>query len=113
MQGKKGLCPGKASRGVATGGTVGWEDPIELDEMREIVARDAKTMLPAMRRLVDYTHHRTLQRLTLDAVARSTVIDPDAIDPDATEELPLAEVTHTAPGARRSVDPAAPDAIDA
>ena len=100
----------------ATGGSVGWTDPIELDEMRESVARDAKTMLPAMRRLVDYTHHRTLQRLTLDAVARSTVIDPDALDPDATEELPLAEVPSRAgdtSGEHRLVDPAAPDAIDA
>jgi len=74
----------------ATGGAVAWDDPAELEEMREIVARDAKTMLPAMRRLVDYTHHRTLQRLTLDAVARDTYVDPDAVDPDATEELPIA-----------------------
>lgn len=101
----------------ATGGSVGWTDPIELEEMREIVARDAKTMLPAMRRLVDYTHHRTLQRLTLDAVARSAAVDPDAVDPDATEELPLVDGTPPAPwepgGERRTVDPAAPDAIDA
>lgn len=72
-----------------SGGDVDWE-PGELDHLREVVARDSKTMLPAMRRLVDYTHHRTLQRLTLESVASDVVVDPDAIDPDATEELPVA-----------------------
>lgn len=72
-----------------TGGAVEWADEAELEHLREVVARDAKTMLPAMRQLVDYTHHRTLQRLTLDAVASEVVVDPDAVDPDATEELPI------------------------
>jgi hypothetical protein len=39
-----------------------------------------------MRRLVDYTHHRTLQRLTLDAVAQAA---PPPGDPDATGDLPV------------------------
>lgn len=71
-----------------SGGDIGW-DAGELERLRDIVARDAKSVLPAMRRLVDYTHHRTLQRLALDAVARGTYVDPDAVDPDATEELPV------------------------
>jgi hypothetical protein len=71
-----------------SGGDIDW-DAGELERMRDIVARDAKSVLPAMRRLVDYTHHRTLQRLALDAVARGTYVDPDAVDPDATEELPV------------------------
>ncbi len=71
-----------------SGGGIDW-DPDELERLRDVVARDAKAILPAMRRLVDYTHHRTLQRLTLDAVASDITVDPDAVDPDATEELPV------------------------
>lgn len=52
-----------------TGGDLEWEEG-ELERLRDVVARDANQVLPAMRRLVDYTHHRTLQRLALDAVAR-------------------------------------------
>lgn len=70
------------------GGGVAWE-PGELDALRRAAAQDSKTLLPVMRRLVDYTHHRTIQRLTLDAVQRGTFPDPDAVDPDATEELPI------------------------
>lgn len=80
------------------GGGLEWDEG-ELERLRVVVADDAKSMLPAMRRLIDYTHHRTLQRLTLDAVTRTVELDPDAVDPDATEELPL-------------VDPAAPEAVD-
>lgn len=69
-----------------TGGDQTWE-PGELEHLRDVVASDSRAMLPAMRRLVDYTHHRTLQRLTLDAVGAD--VDPDAVDPDATEELPV------------------------
>lgn len=72
-----------------TGGNVEWDDEAELEQMRETVAQDARSMLPAMRRLVDYTHHRTLQRLALDAVSQGNAVDPDAVDPDATEELPV------------------------
>lgn len=72
-----------------TGGNVSWDDDAELEQMRETVAQDARSMLPAMRRLVDYTHHRTLQRLALDAVSHGNPVGPDAVDPDATEELPV------------------------
>ena len=42
------------------------------------------TMLVSMRRLVDYTHHRTIQRLTLDRV------DPGVFTPDdPTTELSI------------------------
>lgn len=77
-----------------SGGGVRWE-PDELEQLRDVVAREAKAVLPTMRRLVDYTHHRTLQRLTLDAVAQGVSVDPDAVDPDATGELPV--VTSPAP----------------
>ena len=72
-----------------SGGDIEWVDG-ELDQLRTVAAEDAKTLLPVMRRLVDYTHHRTLQRLTLDAVARGTYVDPDAVDPDATADLEIA-----------------------
>lgn len=70
-----------------TGGDADWE-PGELEHLRAVVAADARLMLPAMRRLVDYTHHRTLQRLTLAAVATEGE-RAGAVDPDATEELPV------------------------
>jgi hypothetical protein len=40
-------------------------------------------MLESMRHLVSYTHHRTIQRLALDAVQAGhlPVGDPDATDP--------------------------------
>jgi DNA-binding transcriptional MerR regulator len=71
-----------------TGGDITWAEG-ELDQLRTVAAADAKTLLPVMRRLVDYTHHRTLQRLTLDAVARGAYTDPDAVDPDATADLEI------------------------
>ena len=51
------------------GGDLEWA-PGELDEFRRVAAASATALLPSMRRLVDYTHHRTLQRLTLDAMAQ-------------------------------------------
>lgn len=63
-------------------------DPAELDAaglrtLRSSAAAESVTMLASMRRLVDYTHHRTIQRLALDAVAAGDlpVGDPDATDP--------------------------------
>jgi len=85
-----------------SGGDIEWGAG-ELDQLRTVAAQDAKTLLPAMRRLVDYTHHRTLQRLTLDAVARGTYVDPDAIDPDATADLDIT----APPDAAASADPEA------
>jgi DNA-binding transcriptional MerR regulator len=72
-----------------SGGAVDWE-PRELEQFRAAATAAAQTLLPSMRRLVDYTHHRTLQRLTLDRVTEEMVdeagVDLGA-DPDATDEL--------------------------
>jgi DNA-binding transcriptional MerR regulator len=58
--------------------------PGEFDEFRVEAEQHGQTMLVSMRRLVDYTHHRTLQRLTLDRV------DPGIVTPDdPTSELPI------------------------
>ena len=58
-------------------------DHTELRSLQSSAAADSVTMLASMRRLVDYTHHRTIQRLALDAVAAGDlpVGDPDATDP--------------------------------
>jgi DNA-binding transcriptional MerR regulator len=59
----------------STGGDVEWA-PGELDGLRTVAARNTSSLLPVMRRLVDYLHHRTIQRLTLDAIERGAL--PDA-----------------------------------
>jgi MerR HTH family regulatory protein len=60
-----------------------WE-PGEFDDFRAVAEGQGDTMLVSMRRLVDYTHHRTIQRLTLDRV------DPGVVTPDdPTDELPM------------------------
>jgi DNA-binding transcriptional MerR regulator len=62
---------------------VDWE-PDEFDAFRALAQQQGPTMLTSMRRLVDYTHHRTIQRLTLDRV------DPGVVTPDdPTTELAL------------------------
>jgi DNA-binding transcriptional MerR regulator len=62
---------------------VDWE-PGEFDAFRDAVTGQGDTMLVSMRRLVDYTHHRTIQRLTLDRV------DPGIVTPDdPTSELSI------------------------
>jgi DNA-binding transcriptional MerR regulator len=58
--------------------------PGEFDEFRSIASGQGDSMLISMRRLVDYTHHRTIQRLTLDRVDPGVVV---ADDP--TNELPV------------------------
>ena len=60
-----------------TGGAVRWA-PGELDALRVDAARAAPELLPPMRRLVDYLHHRTIQRLTLAAMVQGTLPHPDA-----------------------------------
>jgi DNA-binding transcriptional MerR regulator len=62
---------------------VDWE-PGEFDAFRDVVSGEGDTMLVSMRRLADYTHHRTIQRLTLDRVDPGVVV---ADDP--TSELPI------------------------
>jgi len=58
--------------------------PGEFDAFRAIAQRQADAMFTSMRRLVDYTHHRTIQRLTLDRV------DPGVVVPDdPTSELSI------------------------
>ena len=62
---------------------VDWE-PGEFDAFRDAVSGQGDTMLVSMRRLVDYTHHRTIQRLTLDRV------DPGVVVPDdPTKKFPV------------------------
>ena len=50
------------------GNEVEW-DPGEYEQVYELARASAGILLDATRRIVDYTHHRTLQRLTLDALA--------------------------------------------
>ena len=61
----------------STGGAVAW-DPGELEALRADAARAAPELLPPMRRLVDYLHHRTIQRLTLEAMVQGTLPRSDA-----------------------------------
>jgi DNA-binding transcriptional MerR regulator len=56
----------------SSGGATDW-GPGELDGLRAVAAQHTTELLPVMRRLVDYLHHRTIQRLTLDAIARGAL----------------------------------------
>ena len=58
------------------GGGVQW-DPGELEGFQTAAAATSRDILPLARRLVDYAHHRTIQRLTLDAIERGTIPTPD------------------------------------
>jgi DNA-binding transcriptional MerR regulator len=58
-----------------TGGLLEW-DADELEAFQHTAAVHASTILPLGRRLVDYTHHRTLQRLTLGAIERADAAPP-------------------------------------
>jgi DNA-binding transcriptional MerR regulator len=57
-------------------GPVEWEDD-ELADFKTVAGEHALELLPLMRRIVDYTHHRTIQRLTLGAIERGAVAAPD------------------------------------
>lgn len=59
--------------------------PGELEQFQAIAAAQARDLLPLTRRLVDYTHHRTIQRLALDALAGDPTPGPGAAH-DATAE---------------------------
>lgn len=61
----------------STGGTLEW-GPGELEAFQAVAGRTATDILPLARHLVDYAHHRTIQRLTLGAIARGTVRPPEA-----------------------------------
>jgi DNA-binding transcriptional MerR regulator len=60
----------------ATGGSLEWDEE-ELVHFQDAAATNVTTILPLARRIVDYTHHRTIQRLTLGAIEHGTVEPPD------------------------------------
>jgi DNA-binding transcriptional MerR regulator len=62
-----------------TGGAIPWS-PEELHDFQELAATTATEILPLARRLVDYTHNRTIQRLALGAIESGTVPRPDGTD---------------------------------
>ena len=59
-----------------TGGRLAWATD-DLLRFQDVSSGAATEILPLARRLVDYTHHRTIQRLTLDAIERGTVSPDD------------------------------------
>jgi DNA-binding transcriptional MerR regulator len=59
-----------------TGGPIQWSAD-ELTRFQDATASHAAEILPLARRLVDYAHQRTIQRLTLGAIERATVHPPD------------------------------------
>jgi DNA-binding transcriptional MerR regulator len=63
----------------STGGTLTWSDA-ELREFQDAASDAATQIFPLARRLVDYTHHRTIQRLALGAIERGTIVVPDETD---------------------------------
>jgi len=50
-----------------TGGSLEWTDD-ELSRFQDTSARASTEILPRARKIVDYLHHRTIQRLTLGAI---------------------------------------------
>jgi DNA-binding transcriptional MerR regulator len=54
-----------------TGGDLPWPDD-ELVHFQDRAAKASTEILPRARRLVDYLHHRTIQRLTLGAIEHGT-----------------------------------------
>jgi len=63
-----------------TGGSIPWS-PEDLRGFKAIAATTATQILPLARRLVDYTHIRTIQRLTLGAIESGATVLPDDTDP--------------------------------
>jgi DNA-binding transcriptional MerR regulator len=61
----------------STGGALTW-GPGELEKFQAVASQTATEILPLARHLVDYAHHRTIQRLTLGAIERGTVPTPEA-----------------------------------
>jgi DNA-binding transcriptional MerR regulator len=55
-----------------SGGDVDWEED-ELADFQNRAGDAASEILPRARRIVDYTHHRTIQRLTLGAIERGAI----------------------------------------
>lgn len=69
-----------------TGADIEWE-PGELERFRAVAAAESQALLVSMRRLVDYTHHRTIQRITLAAVERGDLPGITPTPDDPTTEL--------------------------
>jgi DNA-binding transcriptional MerR regulator len=59
-----------------TGGGLVWTDA-ELSEFQDVAAEHATRILPLARRLIDYMHQRTIQRLTLNAIEADPIDDED------------------------------------
>jgi DNA-binding transcriptional MerR regulator len=58
-----------------TGGGIEWGED-ELRDFQELAASSSAEILPRARRLVEYAHHRTIQRLTLGAIERGATAPP-------------------------------------
>jgi DNA-binding transcriptional MerR regulator len=52
-----------------------WTDD-ELARFQNLTGRHSAELLPPMRRMVDYAHHRTMQRLALAAIERGELPNP-------------------------------------
>jgi DNA-binding transcriptional MerR regulator len=56
----------------------------DLAQFQRLVGKHSAEMLPSMRRMVDYAHHRTMQRLALAAIERGELPNPAKLpDPPA------------------------------
>jgi|GEM_PF-712893 len=60
----------------ATGGELEW-DQDDLSTFQNLAAEKSPEILPLAQRLVDYTHHRTIQRLTLGALTDGALTDDE------------------------------------
>lgn len=60
-----------------TGGDLDWS-PEDLAEFQDVAARATSEILPRARRLVDYAHNRTIQRLTLGAIESGVMPVPES-----------------------------------
>ena len=54
---------------------VGLDDD-EFDDLQRVIKGSSAELLPPMRRMVDYAHHRTMQRLALAAIEHGDFPDP-------------------------------------
>lgn len=63
-----------------TGGSIPMS-PEQRQEFQDLAAATATQILPLARRLVDYTHDRTIQRLALGAIGSNVVPATDDTDP--------------------------------
>jgi len=68
-----------------TGGELDW-DPDGLQALRDVAASHAAEVLARARHIVDYTHQRTIQRLTLGAIERGAVTRPAETRDDPGDE---------------------------